>query len=53
MTIRNELIDKLPSGQDPASAMRQDGLLGELKQYDDRPGLPKNSPFSHYHTIDL
>ena len=32
MTIRNELIDELLSGQDPASAMCQDGLLGELKK---------------------
>ncbi len=26
MTIRNELIDELLAGQDPASVMRQDGL---------------------------
>ena len=32
MTIRSELIDELLSGQDPASVMRQDGLLGELKK---------------------
>src|SRR5271154_6099752 len=32
MTIRNELIDELLAGQDPASVMRQDGLLGELKK---------------------
>jgi hypothetical protein len=32
MTIRNGMIDKLPAGQDPASVMRQDGLLGELKK---------------------
>ena len=32
MTIRNELIDELPAGRDPASVMRQDGLLGELRQ---------------------
>ena len=32
MTIRNELIDELLSGQDPASVMCQDGLLGELKK---------------------
>lgn len=32
MTIRNELIDELLAGQDPASVMRQDGLLGELKR---------------------
>jgi putative transposase len=32
MTIRNELIDELLSGQEPASVMRQDGLLGELKK---------------------
>jgi transposase-like protein len=32
MTIRDELIDELLSGQDPASVMRQDGLLGELKK---------------------
>jgi transposase-like protein len=31
MTIRNELIDELLAGHDPASVMRQDGLLGELK----------------------
>jgi hypothetical protein len=28
MTIRNELIDELLAGQDPASVMHQDGLLG-------------------------
>jgi putative transposase len=32
MTIRNELIDELLTGQDPSSVMRQDGLLGELKK---------------------
>jgi putative transposase len=32
MTIRNELIDELLAGQDPALVMRQDGLLGELKK---------------------
>ncbi|MDR3531875.1 MAG: hypothetical protein P4L90_15175 [Rhodopila sp.] len=32
MSIRNELIDELLAGQDPASVMRQDGLLGEPKQ---------------------
>jgi hypothetical protein len=32
MTTRNELIDELLAGQDPASVMRQDGLLGELKK---------------------
>jgi len=32
MTIRTELIDELLDGQDPASVMRQDGLLGELKK---------------------
>jgi len=32
MSIRNELIDELLAGQDPASVMRQDGLLGELKK---------------------
>jgi putative transposase len=32
MSIRDELIDELLSGQDPATVMRQDGLLGELKQ---------------------
>jgi putative transposase len=32
MTIRNELIDELLAGRDPASVMRQDGLLGELKK---------------------
>jgi len=32
MTIRSELIDELLAGQDPASVMRQDGLLGELKK---------------------
>jgi putative transposase len=32
MTIRDELIDELLAGQDPASVMRQDGLLGELKK---------------------
>lgn len=32
MTIRSELLDELLSGQDPASVMRQDGLLGELKK---------------------
>lgn len=32
MTIRGELIDELLAGQDPASVMRQDGLLGELKK---------------------
>ena len=32
MTIRNELIDELLAGRDPASVLRQDGLLGELKQ---------------------
>ena len=32
MTIRDDLIDDLLAGQDPASVMRQDGLLGELKK---------------------
>jgi putative transposase len=32
MSIRDELIDELLAGQDPASVMRQDGLLGELKK---------------------
>ena len=32
MTIRNDLIDALLAGHDPASVMRQDGLLGELKK---------------------
>ena len=32
MTIRTELIDELLDCQDPASVMRQDGLLGELKK---------------------
>ena len=32
MSIRSELIDELLAGHDPASAMRQDGLLGELKK---------------------
>ncbi len=32
MTIRDDLIDELLSGQDPSTVMRQDGLLGELKQ---------------------
>jgi putative transposase len=32
MTIRSELIDELLAGEDPASVMRQDGLLGELKK---------------------
>lgn len=32
MTIRRELIDELLAGQEPASVMRQDGLLGELKK---------------------
>src|SRR3954453_22110375 len=32
MTIRNELIDELLAGRDSASVLRQDGLLGELKQ---------------------
>lgn len=32
MTIRSELIDELLAGQDPASVMRGDGLLGELKK---------------------
>jgi putative transposase len=32
MTIRDELIDELLSGQDPSTVMRQDGLLGELKK---------------------
>ncbi len=32
MGIRDELIDELLAGQDPATVMRQDGLLGELKQ---------------------
>ncbi len=32
MTIRSELIDELLAGQDPASVMRPDGLLGELKK---------------------
>src|SRR5689334_8638538 len=32
MTIRNELIDELLAGRDPASVLRHDGLLGELKQ---------------------
>jgi hypothetical protein len=30
--IRNELIDELLAGQDLASVMRQDSLLGELKK---------------------
>ena len=32
MSIRSELIDELLAGHDPASIMRQDGLLGELKK---------------------
>ena len=32
MTIRRELIDELLDGQDPATVMSQDGLLGALKQ---------------------
>ena len=32
MTIRHELIDELLAGRAPASVLRQDGLLGELKQ---------------------
>jgi putative transposase len=32
MTIRSELIDELLAGQEPASVMRPDGLLGELKK---------------------
>src|SRR3954447_16810759 len=32
MAIRNELIDELLAGRDPSSVMRQDGLLGALKQ---------------------
>jgi putative transposase len=32
MSIRDELIDELLAGQDPATVMRQDGLLGDLKQ---------------------
>jgi hypothetical protein len=32
MTIRNELIDELLVARNPASVMRQDGLLDELKQ---------------------
>jgi putative transposase len=32
MTIRSALIDELLAGQDPASVMRPDGLLGELKK---------------------
>lgn len=32
MAIRSELIEELLAGQDPASVMRQDGLLGELKK---------------------
>ena len=32
MSIRIELIDELLAGQDPASVMRQDGLLGALKK---------------------
>ena len=32
MSIRSELIDELLAGHDPASVMRQDGLLGELKK---------------------
>ena len=32
MTIRKELIDELLAGHDPASVLRQDGLLGELKK---------------------
>lgn len=32
MTLRSDLIDELLAGQDPASVMRQDGLLGELKK---------------------
>ena len=31
MRIHNDLIDELLAGQDPASMMRQDGLLGEPK----------------------
>jgi putative transposase len=32
MTIRTELLDELLDGRDPETVMRQDGLLGELKQ---------------------
>lgn len=32
MSIRDELIDELLSGQDPSTVMRQDGLLGDLKK---------------------
>ena len=32
MGIRDALIDELLEGQDPATVMRQDGLLGALKQ---------------------
>ena len=32
MSIRDALIDELLSGRDPASVLRQDGLLGELKK---------------------
>jgi putative transposase len=32
MKIRPELIEELLDGQDPATVMRQDGLLGALKQ---------------------
>jgi putative transposase len=32
MSIRDELIDEMLSGEDPAMVMRQDGLLGQLKQ---------------------
>jgi hypothetical protein len=31
MIMRNELIDELLAGQDPVSVIRQDGLLGKLK----------------------
>jgi hypothetical protein len=32
ITMRNELIDGFLAGPDPASALSQDGLLGELKK---------------------
>ncbi len=32
MTIREELLDELLAGRDPASVMRHDGLLGDLKK---------------------
>jgi len=32
MSIRDELIDELLEGHDPTTVMRQDGLLGALKQ---------------------